>query len=149
MRDLVIRPMKAEDISALCAAEGGETPDNRACYERYLTWQEQDRDCAFLLAFEEGRLVGHLFVFYHDTPDGREDLDIPRLADLRVWEPFQRRGIAAALMKAGEQLAGLVCDRVFLTVRPDAPIRQAYARRGYRPFGEEADELVLVKRLND
>ena len=77
MKDLIIRPMTEADITALCLADGGETPENRECFARYLTWQEQSKDCVFLLAFLDGQLAGHLFVFYHDCPGGREGATCP------------------------------------------------------------------------
>lgn len=147
MNKLMIRPMTKADIPALCQADGGETPENRECFERYLAWQEQAKDCVFLLAFLDGLLAGHLFVFYHDCPGGAEGMDLPRLADLRVFEPFRRRGIASALLKAGERVASVLNDRAFLTVDPDNPMRHAYERRGYYYNGEENDDLVMVKRL--
>lgn len=146
MTGLMIRLMECTDVVALCAADGGETPENRECFERYFYWQ-QEGECAFLLAFFNEQLAGHLFVFYHDVPGGREELDIPRLADLLVYMPFRHRGVAQALLERGEQLASTVCDKVFLTVEPENPIRQAYERRGYRYFCEEADELVMVKQM--
>lgn len=146
MTGWVIRPMARTDVAALCAAAGGETPENRECFERYFHWQ-QEGDCVFLLAFFNGQLAGNLFVFYHDAPGGREELDLPRLADLLVYAPFRLLGVAWALMEQGEKLAGTVCDQVFLTVEPGNPIRQAYERRGYRYFCEEADQLVLIKQL--
>lgn len=147
MKDLIIRPMAEADITALCLADGGETPENRECFERYLCWQEQAKDCVFLLAFLGGQLAGHLFVFYHDDPSLGQGMDLPRLADLRVFEPYRRRGVGRALLEAGEAVAKTVSDRVFLTVEPDAPIRQTYERRGYRFFDRYGDEAALIKQL--
>ncbi len=147
MKDLIIRPMTEADITALCLADGGETPENRECFERYLTWQEQAKDCVFLLAFLDGQLAGHLFVFYHDCPGGIEGVDMPRLADLRVFEPFRRQGVGSALLEAGEKVACSICDRAFLTVDREGPMRQAYERRGYSPDGQENEALVMVKKL--
>lgn len=147
MSELVIRPMEQGDIAALCLADGGETPENRECFERYFSWQQEMGDCVYLLAFLDGQLAGHLFVFFHDCPGGAEGVDMPRLADLVVYEPFRKQGIASALLKAGEQMASTVNDRAFLTVDPDDPMRQAYERRGYCPDGKENEDLVMVKRL--
>lgn len=147
MNELIICPMTEADIPALCQADGGETTENRECFERYFFWQQEQKDCVFLLAFLEGQLAGHLFVFYHDCPGGAEGVDLPRLADLRVFEPFRKQCIASALLKAGEQVASTVNDRAFLTVAPDDPMRQAYERRGYVPDGEENEDLVMVKTL--
>ena len=147
MSELMIRPMTEGDIPALCFADGGETPENRECFERYFYWQQQMKDCVFLLAFSDGQLAGHLFVFYHDCPGGAEGVDMPRLADLRVFEPFRRQGVGSALLKAGERVAITMSDYVFLTVDPDDPMRQAYERRGYYPDGEENEALVMVKKL--
>lgn len=147
MSELVIRPMGEGDIPALCRAEGGETTENRECFERYLYWQQQLNDCVFLLAFFDGQLAGHLFVFYHDCPGGAESVDMPRLADLRVFEPFRRQGVGSALLKAGEQVASTINDHAFLTVDRDDPMHQAYERRGYYPNGKENEALVMVKKL--
>ena len=147
MKDLIIRPMTETDITALCLAYGGETPENRECFARYLTWQEQAKDCVFLLAFLDGQLAGHLFVFYHDDPSLGQGMDLPRLADLQVFESYRRQGVARTLLEAGETVAKTVSDRVFLTVEPDAPIRQTYERRGYRLFDRYGDEAALIKRL--
>lgn len=149
MNGLVIRPMTEDDIPALCIADGGETPENRECFERYLVWQEQAKDCVFLLAFLDGRLVGHLFVFYHDCPGGAEGIDLPRLADLRVFEPYRRQGVGRALLRAGEQVACRISDHAFLTVEPEHPMRQVYERRGYSADGKEDEDLVMVKRLKN
>ena len=91
-----------------------------------------------------------MFVFYHDCPGGAEGVDMPRLADLRVFEPYRRQGAGRALLEAGEALAQTVCDRVFLTVGPGEAqtyVQQLYTNRGYVPFGEEGDSLVMVKEL--
>lgn len=148
MTELVIRPMEQADIALLCAADGGETPENRECFERYYIWQQEKKDCVILLAFLKQQLAGHLFVFYHDDPSLGQGPDMPGLADLHVYEPFRGIGVASALLTAGERLAGTVSDRVFLTVQPDLPIKQAYERRGYQYFGEYGDDLALVKHLN-
>lgn len=147
MNKLMIRPMTKADIPALCQADGGETPENRECFEWYLAWQEQAKDCVFLLAFLDGLLAGHLFVFYHDDPSLGQGMDMPQLADLYVFEMFRGKGIASTLLTEGERYAGTVSDRVFLTVRPHLTIRQAYERRGYRYFGEYGDDICLIKQL--
>lgn len=150
MNGIHIRPMQQADIALLCAAEGGETPDNRECFERYLQWQQEQKDCAFLLAFLNGQLAGHLFVFYHDCPAGTEGVDMPRLADIHVYESFRRRGIAKALMNEGERLAQAISDHAFLTVSPEEEpfLQRMYTDRGYHPDGVEGDQLVMVKRFS-
>jgi len=147
MSELIIRPMTEADIPVLCLADGGETPENRECFERYLGWQEQDKDCVFLLAFSQGQLAGHLFVFYHDCPSGREGIDLPRLANLLVYPDFRNRGVAKKLMMEGERLAAAFCDRVFLTAVSNSAVEQTYERWGYRPFEAAGDEVVLIKQL--
>lgn len=146
MSCLAIRPMEEADLPALCRAEGSETTEGRECFARYFAWQ-QEGGCVFLLAFVNEALAGHLFVFFHDAPACRPDLEMSRLADLLVYEPFHGQGIASALLLAGEARARTFCDCAFLTVGPDLPIRQAYERRGYTFFGFEGDDAVLVKRL--
>ena len=76
MNKLMIRPMTKADIPALCQADGGETPENRECFERYFYWQQQLKDCVFLLAFLNGQLAGHLFVLYHDDPSLGQGMEL-------------------------------------------------------------------------
>lgn len=153
MSELVIRPMTEGDIAALCIADGGETPENRECFERYLTWQDQAKDCVFLLAFLDGQLAGHLFVFYHDDPSLGQGMDLPRLADLRVFEPYRRQGVGRALLDAGEAVAKTVSDRVFLTVDEEENkgfLGRFYASAGFVEVKELRWEqtLVMIKTLN-
>ena len=55
--------------------------------------------------------------------------------------------MGSALLKAGEKVACGICDRAFLTVDREDPMRQAYERRGYSPDGQENVALVMVKKL--
>lgn len=150
MTALQIRSMEMSDIPLLCRAEDSETPDGLECFERYFSWQ-QNGECTFLLAFLNEQLAGHLFVFYHDCPACAEQADMSRLADLAVYQPFRRKGIASALLEEGERLAKAVSTYAFLTVDPNDPqpfLQAIYTRRGYQICGSEGDDLVMIKKLS-
>lgn len=149
MNALQIRPMEKTDIPLLCRAEDCETPEGLECFARYFSWQ-QSGECTFLLAFLNGHLAGHLFVFYHECPCCAENVDMSRLADLLVYPEFRSQGIASVLLEEGERLAGTVSTHAFLTVDPDDPqafLQSLYTHRGYEICGREGDDLVMIKQL--
>ena len=149
MSNIIIRAMTQADIPFLCRAEDSDTPEGRECFERYFSWQ-QNGECTFLLAFLNGHLAGHLFVFYHDHPVGPDSMDMSRLADLLVYPEFRSQGIASVLLEEGERLAGTVSTHAFLTVDPDDPqafLQSLYTHRGYEICGREGDDLVMIKQL--
>ena len=93
-----------------------------------------------LVAWLEGWPVGDVFLSWEpaDEPEVRRWLPgVPRLVHLEVLGPAQRRGIGAALIRAGEDLARrLGHQRLALGVgvgNPDA--RRLHERLGYADWG--------------
>ena len=66
------------------------------------------------------------------------------VADLAVLEPYRRRGIGRALLRAAEERAlarGATNIRIEV-LAANSPARDLYDAEGYRPF-----EMLLTKRL--
>lgn len=65
MKKIDVRPIRDDEISALCEAEGDKSDDNIKYYERYLNWQKEGK-CTFLIALLDGKIAGYVFVLYQD-----------------------------------------------------------------------------------
>ena len=147
-----VRRADSLDIPALFLAEGGETEGLRAYLERHLQWQEEG-SCAFLIAVaDDGRVMGRLFVLFDDSMPPDYQTVLPALADLFVYPPFRRQGVATALLTAGEREAFARSDRVFLTVEAGEDL--SFARRLYEKLGFAADRsrgsdpICMIKTRN-
>lgn len=168
MKNIEVRPIRDDEISALCEAEGDKSDDNVKYYERYLNWQREG-ECTFLIALLDGEIAGYVFVLYKDRWGSMADARQPGLADLNVFPWNRRCGVGNALLEKAEEIAALHGDTLHLDVDVTAHAGQAhrlYFRRGYMPDGRgvyhkykqydaamgEVDPeyltLLLVKRLN-
>lgn len=103
-----------------------------------------------LVADEGGRVVGHI-LFTPVTLEGRADLAIAGLAPMAVAPEMQRRGVGAALIRAGlERCAAAGFDAVVVLGHPDY-----YPRHGFVPasrFGiaseyDAPDEAFMALEL--
>jgi ribosomal protein S18 acetylase RimI-like enzyme len=83
----------------------------------------------YLVAWEDGVPVGHAHVDWRHDP--------PEVQDVYVDEAHRRRGIAATLSEAAEELVrARGFDRIALDVDVEnAPARALYEKLGYRERG--------------
>ena len=133
----VIRPMELGDVLPLCEAERDVSDENRHYYERHLANQAKG-DCSALLALADGRIAGHVFLYYRCRWGSMKNQGLPCVVDLFVFEPYRRAGIATLLMDACEDIARRHSDRIYLDVGLNSdygPAQQMYIRRGYLPDG--------------
>jgi len=138
MAEIFVRTIREDEIPALCAAEGDETPENIAYYQQYLNWQKEG-ECAFLIALLDGEIAGYVFLLYKDRWGSMAELRQPGLADLNVFSWNRRRGVGNALLETAENLAAQHGDTLHLDVHLTAISGQAhrlYFRRGYMPDGK-------------
>lgn len=152
MQPYWIRRANAGDLPALFLAEGGETEGLREYLRRHLNWQAEGT-CAFLIALaDDGRAAGRLFVLFDDSMPPDYQTVLPSLADLLVYPPFRRQGVAGALLAAGEWEAFARSERIFLTVEAGETL--AFARRLYEKHGFAAvksrgeDPVCMIKTRN-
>jgi GNAT superfamily N-acetyltransferase len=95
-----------------------------------------------LVAMLADRAVGIVTIRWQSNYAGFRDADIPLVHQISVAGPFRRKGIAAALMDAAEQLAR---DRGAATIGITVglfdeygPAQRMFALRGYVPDGRGA-----------
>lgn len=137
MNQIEVRPIRDDEIPALCEAEGDKSDDNIKYYERYLTWQKEG-ECTFLIALLDGEIAGYVFVLYQDRWGAMADARQPGLADLNVFPWNRRCGVGNALLEKAESIAAQHGDTLHLDVHVTAHAGQAhrlYFRRGYLPDG--------------
>lgn len=137
MNHIEVRPIRDDEIVALCEAEGDKSEDNIKYYERYLNWQREG-ECTFLIALLNGEIAGYVFVLYQDRWGSMADARQPGLADLNVFPWNRRCGVGNALLEKAEETAALYGDSLHLDIHVTATAGQAhrlYFRRGYLPDG--------------
>ena len=137
MNNIEVRPIRDDEIVALCKAEGDKSEENIKYYERYLNWQREG-ECTFLIALLNGEIAGYVFVLYQDRWGSMADARQPGLADLNVFPWNRRCGVGNALLEKAEEIAASYGDSLHLDVHVTATAGQAhrlYFRRGYLPDG--------------
>ena len=137
MNNIDVRPIRDDEIVALCEAEGDKSEENIKYYERYLNWQREG-ECTFLIALLNGEIAGYVFVLYQDRWGSMADARQPGLADLNVFPWNRRCGVGNALLEKAEEIAASYGDSLHLDVHVTATAGQAhrlYFRRGYLPDG--------------
>lgn len=137
MKKIEVRPIRDDEIDALCEAEGDKSEENIQYYQCYLTWQKEG-ECTFLIALLDGKIAGYVFVLYQDRWGAMADARQPGLADLNVFPWNRRRGVGNALLEKAEEIAARYGDTLHLDVHMTAHAGQAqrlYFRRGYVPDG--------------
>lgn len=135
-----IRMMELDDVLPLCEAERDVSDENRHYYERHLANQSKN-DCSILIALVDGKIAGHVFLYYHCRWGGLKNQGLPCVVDLFVFEPYRRAGIATLLMDACEKIARKYSDCIYLDVGLNSdygPAQRMYIRRGYLPDGKGA-----------
>ena len=138
MNNIEVRPIREDEIPALCEAEGDKSDDNIKYYERYLNWQREG-ECTFLIALLNGEIAGYVFVLHKDRWGSMAEALQPGLADLNVFPWNRRCGVGNALLEKAEEIAALYGDYLHLDVHVTATSGQAhrlYFRRGYLPDGK-------------
>lgn len=136
--DVEVRPMRYDDILAVCIADGDESEGNATYLRRQLENQEK-QECTALLALYGGSAAGYVFLYYRCRWGGLGGRNIPGIVDLVVFEKYRRRKIATALMDAAENIAGKYGSKIYLDVCLNGdygPAQRLYINRGYVPDGK-------------
>lgn len=130
MNAVAIRPATATDIPALVALEQGFPLEDRFPAS---TWRRLLRGNALTYAaVSDEEIVGAAVYLF------RAGTKVARLYSLTVSPDWRGRGIAAALLRAGEQDAlSRACDRVRLEVRQsNTTAIRLYERHGFRVMAQ-------------
>ena len=129
---LKLRPLEPEDPSRL--------PTLAEVLERYLVDQASGR--RWVRVAELGTdIAGYITLLRVPDDPVLRDADVPEISDLRVFEPFRRRGVGTALLDAVEAEAADSAPLVGLNVGLHSGYGSAqrlYVRRGYLPDGRGA-----------
>lgn len=136
--NIQIQIMTHADIPLICRADNDESEGNRKYLQNQLTNQENG-DCAALLALYKGEVAGYVFLYYKCKWGGLGKQGIPAIVDLVVFEKYRRAGIATALMDVAEEIAGKNAHKVYLDVCLNSeygPAQRLYIKRGYVPDGK-------------
>ena len=127
---LSIRPVSQEDLSALLRLENKCFTTDQLSRRSFRHWIQAE-NCAFLVAESGDGIVGYsLIIFFRGTT-------LARLYSIATDPEYRGKGIARALMEAGEQIskdAGRVFLRLEVSVDNAAGIA-LYESMGYQPFG--------------
>jgi GNAT superfamily N-acetyltransferase len=112
-----VRPLTEEDVPIV---------DEVLPLNRLDQWRLEGS--TFLIAWEEGRPVGHAHLAWEGTK-----LELPEIQDVYVAEPARRRGVATALTDAAEKEAlARGHDRINLSVGTgNFAARALYERLGF------------------
>ncbi|GAA2517237.1 GNAT family N-acetyltransferase [Streptomyces longisporus] len=109
--------------------------------------RQEAGDCTYLLAWLEGRPVGHTELRWIGCEAPEVAVDCPEIGGLGVWpEHLRSRGIGTRLIRAAEELAReRALPVVGIGVGRDNPRAAAlYARLGYRPVTDYLDRYTYV-----
>ncbi|RPF31968.1 GNAT family N-acetyltransferase [Streptomyces sp. TLI_185] len=109
--------------------------------------RQEAGDCTYLIAWLEGRPVGHTEMRWIGCEAPEVAVDCPEIGGLGVWpEGLRSRGIGTQLIGAAEELArGRALSVVGIGVGKDNPRAAAlYARLGYRPMVDYLDRYTYV-----
>lgn len=131
---LIIRYMNRADIGSICKAEDTQEIE----YLQNQLRNQQNEECACLLAVLNGEVAGYVFLYRRCRWGGMKQKGIPGVVDLFVYEPYRRKGIAGKLMDVAERLAAETADLVYLDVclmKEYGPAQRFYMKRGYLPDG--------------
>jgi GNAT superfamily N-acetyltransferase len=112
-----------------------EVADVDRCLPLSRLDQQRAEGSTYLVAWEDGRPVGHAHIAW-----ARTHLGVPEIQDVFVVPERRRRGIAAQLTRAAEQEArDGGWETISLSVSRDgnAAARQLYAKLGYADAGVE------------
>jgi GNAT superfamily N-acetyltransferase len=168
--DILIRPIIESDVDTLMnnfAEQGWEK--SRAILKSYYLGQVFNVPYVFIAEYKN-QVAGYTTLLTNAIFGPFAEQNIPKLNDLIVFEKFQRKGIASAILDAAEQKASELSDKVHLAVGLHSGYGKAqrlYIKRGYVPDGSgiwykdavlnenadciNSDDLVLylVKCLNN
>ncbi|NUQ98086.1 MAG: GNAT family N-acetyltransferase [Streptomyces sp.] len=109
--------------------------------------RQEAGDCTYLLAWLEGRPVGHTEMRWIGCEAPEVAVDCPEIGGLGVWpEHLRSRGIGTQLIRAAEELAReRALPVVGIGVGRDNPRAAAlYARLGYRPVTDYLDRYTYI-----
>ncbi|NEB05915.1 GNAT family N-acetyltransferase [Streptomyces sp. SID13726] len=111
--------------------------------------RQESGQCTYLVAWLDGRPVGHTEMRWIGCAAPEVTLDCPEIGGLGVWpEDLRSRGIGTELIRAAEELArerGITV--VGIGVGRDNPRAAAlYARLGYRPVTDYLDRYSYEDR---
>jgi GNAT superfamily N-acetyltransferase len=143
-----VRPASDADLAAVVAVLG-----QRDFFTDRLA-RQQGGGGVLLVAWVDGHPVGDVFLACEqaEEPKVRQHLPgVPQLIHLEVLEPFQRRGIGTALIRAAEDTARrLGYQRIALGVGLDnCAARRLYERLGYADWGHGTVVARWVERHHD
>jgi GNAT superfamily N-acetyltransferase len=122
------------------------SPGATSFHARRFARQEAG-DCTYLLAWLEGRPVGHTEVRWIGCEAPEVPVDCPEIGGLGVWpEELRSRGIGTQLIWAAEELAReRALSVVGIGVGRENPRAAAlYARLGYRPVVDYLDRYTYA-----
>lgn len=136
--NIVIRPMKQEDIDIIVREERAQGWDSTADkYEMRLRDMANGKSLAFVAEYG-GEVAGYNNLYFKPIGGPFLGSDIPEVVDFGVFERFRRKGIGAALMDKAEEEAKKICDRVCIGVglhHGYGSAQRMYVKRGYIPDG--------------
>jgi len=129
---MFIREALDSDLDVVLAVERAAFgSDEEASLVKDLMDDKSARPTLSLLAFEDGRAVGHI-LFTKARLEPKAPLSISLLAPLAVIPDAQRQGIGGKLLEHGLRvLSASGVDLVFVLGHPDY-----YPRFGFRPAGK-------------
>ena len=151
MGNMQIRIMTFDDISLICKAENDESESNVAYLKNQLENQKNE-ECVAFIALYDNQIAGHAFLYYDCKWGGLGTCGLPGVADLVVYEPYRRKGIATALMDEAEREARKVHSKIYLEVCLNSeygPAQCFYIKRGYVPDGAGVYYEGKVLGLNE
>lgn len=146
-----IRPAELEDLDALHELEKASFDTDRLSRRRLRHWiQAANRE--FMVAAEDGRLLGYGLVLFHGATN------LARLYSIAIAQDARGKGIAAKLLQALET-ASVNRQRFFMRLevaKDNAAAIRLYESAGYVAFGtyedyyeDHRDALRMQKIIRD
>lgn len=164
--DIIVREMDEEDAEKL--DKFLEKPAGiQSIYKSYLE-DTASGNCEYMVIYDRGNLAGYAKIDWKSSYEDFEELGIPEIMEMQIFEAFRGKGLAGHLLDAIEAKVKLKSDYCGMGVglaEPYEPAQKLLAERGYEPDGKgifyldphmvldelEVDDyqaLMLIKKLS-
>ena len=165
-QDIIVREMNEDDAEKLDILL--EKPAGiQSIYKSYLK-ETASGQCQYMVIYDMGQLAGYAKIDWQSNYEDFDEVGIPEVKEIQVFEGFRHKGLGTCLMDKIEEMVKERSDYCGVGVGLAEPYEAAaklLARRGYEPDGRgvfyiepeyvqdelEVDDyqaLMMIKKLN-
>lgn len=135
--DIIVREMNEEDAEKLDVLL--EKPTGiQSIYKSYLE-ETTSGQCEYVVIYEMEHLAGYAKIDWKSSYEDFEELGIPEIKEMQIFEDFRGKGLANRLMNQMEEKIKERSEYCAIGVglaEPYEPAQKLLAERGYQPDGK-------------